>query len=279
VAGNHQFRTISAGGTHSCGVDLAGDAWCWGDNTYGQLGNMSHGGTSSSPVRVAGGNSWASISTGQWHSCGITTTGNLLCWGHGVWGQLGVTYSLLPPECDTSHFRCATSPRQVQPGTKFSMVSAGYAHSCATTTAGAAYCWGSNGAGQLGDGNFSGVPTSTSRDTPVLVYGGHTFANISAGMGYSCGVTTAGKGYCWGSNWHGKLGDGGPVGYGYSREPIAVATSYTFASISAGYHHTCGVTPWSYSGNVLLCWGINSDGQLGDGTINTTSTPVVSRGY
>ena len=288
VVGNHLYSSISAGGSHSCGVDLAGDAWCWGDNTYGQLGNMSQGGTSSTPVRVAGGHSFQSISAGQFHSCGITTGGALLCWGLAREGELGV--SPVPGKACVPMMgmfvsytvECATSPVQVQPGTQFSMVSAGFTHSCAVTTAGAAFCWGTNGSGQLGDGYFTGISTTVNRLTPVAVYGGYTFANVSAGLDYSCGVTTAGKGYCWGDNTHGKLGFGGSVSgsYNYKRAPEAVVTTYSFGSISAGYNHTCGVTPWVFYGNnTLLCWGNNYYRQLGDGTWDTRTTPVVSRGY
>jgi alpha-tubulin suppressor-like RCC1 family protein len=286
VVGNHLYSAISAGGSHSCGVDLAGAAWCWGDNTYGQLGNMSQGETSASPVQVAGGHVFRSISAGQFHSCGITTSQALLCWGLAREGQLGVSpvpgkacvptmYLFMPFSTE-----CATSPVQVQSGTQYAMVSAGFTHSCAVTTAGAAFCWGTNGSGELGDGYFTGTSTGN-RFTPVAVYGGHTFANVSAGMDYTCGVTTSGRGYCWGDNSHGKTGYGAPVSgsYNSSREPKAVQTTYTFASISAGFNHSCGVTPWDYYGNTLLCWGNNYYGQLGDGTWDTRATPVVSRGW
>jgi alpha-tubulin suppressor-like RCC1 family protein len=162
------------------------------------------------------------------------------------------------------------------------MVSAGFTHTCAITTAGAAFCWGSNTRGELGDGYFTGMSLTVNRLTPAPVFGGLVFANVSAGMVYTCGVTTAGTGYCWGDNTQGQVGNNSgpiPATGDYRRAPQVVMTTYSFASISAGINHSCGVTPWSYNGNVLLCWGNNYHGQLGDGTWDTRTTPVVSRGY
>ena len=81
-------------------------------------------------------------------------------------------------------------------------MSAGFVHTCGFTTAGAAYCWGFNIYGALGDG------TTTDRSSPELVAGGVSFAAVSAGDGHTCGVTAAGAAYCWGDNSSGQLGDG-----------------------------------------------------------------------
>jgi len=70
------------------------------------------------------------------------------------------------------------------------------------TTAGKAYCWGSNNQGRLGDG------TTTDRTIPTLVSGEYTWASVDGGVSHTCGVTTAGEAYCWGNNANGKLGDG-----------------------------------------------------------------------
>jgi alpha-tubulin suppressor-like RCC1 family protein len=101
----------------------------------------------------------------------------------------------------------------VSGGLTFSGVSAGVRSACGVTTAGAAYCWGHNSSGQLGNG------TTTNSLAPVAVSGGLTFAAVSAGDDATCGVTTAGAAYCWGDNSFGQLGNGTTTS---SATPVAV---------------------------------------------------------
>src|SRR5207248_1426185 len=95
-----------------------------------------------------------------------------------------------------------TSELPVTTGLTFAPVSARGCAACGVTTAGAAYCWGYNGLGELGDG------TTTNSATPVAVSGGLTFAAVSAGLYHTCGVTTVGAAYCWGNNGDGDIGNG-----------------------------------------------------------------------
>jgi alpha-tubulin suppressor-like RCC1 family protein len=141
----------------------------------------------------------------------------------------------------------------------FTAVIPGYFHSCGIVTTGAAYCWGANSDGQLGDGSFS---TSVSLRA---VAGGRSFANISAGRTHSCAVSN-GAGYCWGTNG-GALGNGGMA---TSPTPVAVSGVAVFGSVLAGYAHSCGVTP----AGVGYCWGNNNTGAIGDGTQSVSTIPV-----
>lgn len=133
----------------------------------------------------------------------------------------------------------------------FASVSAGGAHTCGRTQNGEAYCWGDNGAGQLGTG------LGTSSPTPMPVAGTLRFASLTAGNAYTCGLTIAGAAYCWGDNTWGQVGSGAV--YGVTNVPVAVVGGHTFLAIVNGYDHTCAVT----AAGQALCWGWGDVGVLG----------------
>jgi TolB protein len=259
VWGGLGFTTISVGhggDPHACGVTTSGAAYCWGTGIDGQRGDGRSGGpaarSANTPRAVLGGLTFTTISAGARHTCGVTTGGATYCWGSGFSGALG-TGSFV--------FVYSAPTRPVAGGFTFTTVGSGGSHTCGVTTSGAAYCWGSNGSGQLGDG------TNTWTYGPVPVAGGLGFTSISAGGSYTCGVTTDGAAYCWGSNTHGELGDGTTA---QQPAPVPVAGGLRFATISAGSTHTCGVT----TSGEAYCWGANPDGRLGDGTTSQATTPV-----
>jgi alpha-tubulin suppressor-like RCC1 family protein len=143
------FQSISAGHQdHNCGVTTGNDAYCWGGNDNGQLGNGSTT-SSSAPVLVSGGLSFASVSAGLFHTCGLTTGGQAYCWGDAeATGTGSASGSLLVPTA-------------VEGGLTFDVISAGYPHTCGVTTSDVAYCWGADGSGAVGDGlgNYRLTPT------------------------------------------------------------------------------------------------------------------------
>src|SRR3989442_8157506 len=160
------------------------------------------------------------------------------------------------------------APVPVAPGVSFAAVTGGAAHTWGATTglSAAAYCWGGNGSGQLGDG------TKTNQLTPVLVQApaGVSFAAVTAGAAHTCGATAAGAAYCWGDNGFGQLGDGTTTS---QSSPVLVQAppGVSFAAVTAGVADTCGVT----AARTPYCWGRNLEGQLRGGTTTNRLSPLL----
>ncbi len=158
----------------------------------------------------------------------------------------------------------------------FSSVSSGGQHTCSVSAAGAVFCWGDNGFGQLGsagdtcDGGFyyDDYPCATD---PKAVVTAVNFVELTAGGAHTCGLSSGGQAYCWGSGGSGELGRGSVDG---SQAPVAVLGGLNFSTLTAGFAFTCGVTV----GAAGYCWGNNASGQLGEGTINRRTAPVAVAG-
>ncbi|HET7565899.1 MAG TPA: Ig-like domain-containing protein [Gemmatimonadaceae bacterium] len=259
--GTAAFEDLTLGGETSCGLTASGAAYCWGDGMHGQLGN-GVAAIYQFQVPVAGHYTFSQLSTSGQHSCGVTTSGSAYCWGWNNHGQLGIGAT-----ADS-----ALTPALVAGNHTFARVIAAQGFTCGLTPAGAAYCWGNNSSGQLGNGTIGG-----SSRVPVAVAGGLTFSSLDMFSSDSlhshvCGLTTSGVAYCWGDNQHGQLGDGTTTTRG---APAAASGDLTFVQLQVGFERACGLT----SAHIAYCWGGNSDGQLGDGT-NTdryTPTPVATQ--
>lgn len=298
VSSPEVLTDIDAGYAHTCGIGLSRDLYCWGYNTRAQLGlGDSLPATCESPVcpvpeLVVGGLKFLQVSGGIDHTCAIIITDDAYCWGRDSHGALGdgstsleskkepgaVKGPLLVSQISAFSLRhtCAVGlddqtycwgepfgPEPVPVGEEltFAAVSAGGSFTCGLEVTGGVYCWGSNLFGQLGDG------TTTDRSTPGLVSGGHEFASVSAGVAHACGITTDGRALCWGFGTDGQLGDGS---FEDRSVPVEVVGGLVFAALDAGGEHTCGLTPEG----VAYCWGSNEHGQLGDGSMSGSATPV-----
>jgi len=261
VAGGIAFKALTLGGRHTCGLDADGQAFCWGDNRFGQLGNGSSE-SSAEPVQVIGGLNFSSLEAGVIHTCGLTASGTAFCWGYNRWGQIGVQ----APEEKCGVSPCASTPARITGAPPLVSLVAGGLQNCGLTESGIAYCWGANLAEELGN---AAVPGSSSA-VPVEVLASARFTSVTVGEHGSCALTSGGAAYCWGSNSHGQLGNGTPVADVASSPPVRVSGELRFAAVSSGMFHTCGTT----LRGTIYCWGANRSGQLGTGTTKQSSKPV-----
>jgi alpha-tubulin suppressor-like RCC1 family protein len=244
---------LAPGALHTCALKANGSVVCWGDNMEGQIGD----GTTTqrlTPVNVLGLNGGVgALKSGAFHSCALLNSGEVKCWGDNWAGQVGdgTTFDRAMPQLIGSLTGLVAT------------VDGGDSHTCAVVLGGEILCWGSNGYGQIG------VNTSALRLAPVSVQGlSEEIDAITGGGLHTCVLTSAGGVKCWGNNKYGQLGDGST----YDRlTPVDVTgLSSGVTSISTGGFHSCA----AMSGGGVKCWGENTWGYLGDGTMIQREVPV-----
>jgi Bacterial Ig-like domain (group 2)/Regulator of chromosome condensation (RCC1) repeat len=278
LSGSLQFTSLESGGEppggiwHSCGL-VVDKAYCWGTNGNGQLGVGDSTGRNV-PTPVAGNLSFAQLSVGEYHTCGLTTAGDAYCWGanatvsgYNSLGALGVG--------DTLN---RYAPTAVLAGLKFKQIEAGWGTTCAVTVAGDAYCWGRNELGEVGSADSFGH-LGDYVATPAKVIGGLTFKQAVTRGPRSCGLTVAGQAYCWGNNTVYETGNAQSTAVCYggkscSGSPVAVSTSTLFSSLSTSQFATCGLT----STHTTECWGLNRMYVFGTSNVPTCPTPGTAYG-
>jgi alpha-tubulin suppressor-like RCC1 family protein len=196
------------------------------------------------------------IAAGGSHTCALTTGGGVKCWGNNYHGQLGdgTTQGHTTP-VDVSGLASGVAT-----------ITAGGSHTCALMAGGGTKCWGYNNYGQLGD------DTTEDRNTPVDVSGlTSEVATIKAGGTHTCVLMAGGGVKCWGRNNYGQLGDGTTEDCSIPEDVSGLASGVM--AVALGEAHTCALTMLS-AGNRVKCWGSDSNGQLGLGTITQRLTPV-----
>ena len=245
---------VSTGAFHSCALLASGQVFCWGNNTFGQLGSATFGGET--PVAVSTLVDAVAITSGFSHTCALRSYGAIVCWGLNSNGQLGTQDAV------NSKFPISVIGIDDAIG-----ISAGSFFTCALRASGTLRCWGSNAAGQLGNGGAS-APVGTAVDVVSV----SRAVVLSAGYEHACVVIVDGTARCWGKGDKGQLGQGATVN---SNVAVSVTGLSSAVSIAAGAQHTCAIR----TDGTARCWGANSSGQVGDNTIAPTRlTPVAVSG-
>ena len=261
VSGLSDVVAIGSGIQHNCVLSSGGGVQCWGDGVSGVLGRGSST-DSWSPVAVTGLSSGVTqLSVGTAHTCAVTNTNGLKCWGNGSYGRLG--------DGTTNQ---KSVPTDIFPsGSGVIAVSLGDVSTCALFSGGSVQCWGRNYSGQLGTGgttdSLSPTPVPTLTSGVVAISVGEN--NVLSGQAsHACALMTDGSVQCWGDNTAGQIGDG-------TTSPRLVPTAVVglpapAVGISAGAKHTCAVLDTG----ALYCWGLNASQQLGDGTVTPRPLPT-----
>ena len=299
---NSKLIKIGTTNNSSCAIDDSGNAYCWGDNTQGQLGNgtsqnesyavlVSKGGQSAIPV----GDRITDISVGSLYTCALDQYGKAFCWGYSSAGQCGsgdYEDNLYPtavatnPSTESSSLSASAIVTQISASANTTCPT-NELNTCAIDSNGDGYCWGSNNAGQLGINSLliqnSPYPLSVLAGiSPSAIPASAKFSKISAGSGVSCAIAD-GLGYCWGNNSYGELGNNTTISSSY---PVAIST--TGAITESTVLRDISVADYGIDdsinnglgcavdiGNNFYCWGNNTYGQLGNGVTGVDSSAPV----
>lgn len=250
-------KSIVAGGEQTCALLNDGSMRCWGRGDFGQIGD---GGTSHrfSPTPVKGITNAVNMTAGIWHTCATLADGTVKCWGNNADGELGVGTATSYP-----------TPTAVVgidgTGVRASAASAGIQNTCFLLDDSSIRCAGINDHGQLAtSGSGSWVPLVASQLSAPPI-------QLTLGSGFACAIVSSRSVKCWGRGTYGTLGNGV---FADSATPVDVwlPTGVEIRQISAKYNHVCALDTL---GNIW-CWGDNSFGQLGDGTQQSSSVPVIA---
>jgi alpha-tubulin suppressor-like RCC1 family protein len=254
--------TLSSGDLHTCAILDNGSVSCWGDNSNGQLGDGTNTdrSTPTQTLSLGIGRTAVAISSGGRHTCAILDNGSVSCWGSNSNGRLG-------DGTNTTQRNTPTQTSSLGTGRTAVAISSGAFHTCAILDDASVSCWGRNSNGQLGDG------TNADRSTPTQTSSlgtGRTAVAISSEASHTCAILDDAFVSCWGYNYNGELGDGTNTDRSTPTQTSSLGIGRTAVAISSGGYHTCALLDDAS----VSCWGLNTRGQLGDGTTTVRKTPA-----
>jgi alpha-tubulin suppressor-like RCC1 family protein len=273
-------QQVTVGGGHACALSTAGKIKCWGLNQDGQLGQGHANSLGIKPGQMSnrlkaidlGPNFVATIVTaGSRHTCALSKSHEVKCWGLNDQGQLGVEHNrslgIRPGDMGST-----LTPIDLGKGFVPADISAGLFHTCALSKSHEVKCWGHNYSGQLGQGTteYLGDQANEMGDNLKPIDLGTNFISesISTGSYHSCALSRSRQIKCWGNNGDGQLGIGtkkdlgdNPNELGDHLKNVDLGPDFSTAGIQSGYGHTCAISESS----ILKCWGYNFYGQLGKG--------------
>lgn len=277
------FISVSSNNSWSshCALGSDGEAYCWGSNAYGQLGNGNLT-DSNTPVQVLqgavpAGVTFTSVQVGFYHACALGSDSKVYCWGRNNYGQFGNNTTT-----DSSTPVLASAQGAIPAGVTAKAIKVGFYTSCIIGSNNWIYCWGYNMTGQFGNGSESANSSVPVAIAQGAVPNGVGWKDLDIGTYHNCGIATNDKAYCWGDT-HNAAGNYWALGNGTTTmtlSPGAVAqgatpVGATWRFIAAGDNVSCGIA----SDNKAYCWGLNGLGSLGNNTTTNANAPVaVSQG-
>ena len=265
---------IAAGADHSLALDSGGALYAWGSNAYGQLGN---GTTTNSSVPVAvkiagtplAGKTIVQIAAGANHNIVLTSDGAVYTWGWNYHGQLGNN-----TKTNSNTIVAVQTIGTPIAGKKIVKIAAGQGHSLALTDDGMVYTWGRNDTGQLGNNATTDAMLPVAVTVTGTPMSNKTIVEIASGARHSLAIDSSGKVYAWGHNGSGQLGNNSTVN---ALTPVAVQAPADKNIIQVSGSGWLGASSSALTSNgAVYSWGRDLDGQLGDGTNNDSSVPVIT---
>jgi alpha-tubulin suppressor-like RCC1 family protein len=281
ISGTTSFST---GNSDTC-VVVSGQVQCLGDSTFGIIGettgpNGCNGGTNNcaqSPLNIFSSliTSPSAVSAHNTSACAIVSGGNVVCWGEGLSGQIGPNG--MGSIC-SGNDPCSPTPVAVPGVTNATAITTTAFSTCALISGGTVDCWGDNEVGQLGSSETATCTTqlTTACSTaPIQVAGLSGVTQIAGGDSFVCALLADGTVECWGDNGNHELGNASVTGSCQgqfnvcSSSPVKVSGVSGATAIAAGGYHACAI-----QGGGVVCWGLNSFGQLGNGNTTSSDTAV-----